>query len=377
MLYTSENRKTISKWIIGTFTSCILIYLGIRHIASIADAVVWLVGLISPLVVGLILSLILNVPMSAIEDCLSKTKLKKGIRPLSIFLSLLLVIGIIVGVAVLVIPELIGAVRLIIQIATQVLDQMASLETDPSVLNTQWGQVLSKLDIDWIGLKSRLENWFSSQSRSIMNFAVSAIEIVASKIFSLFLSVVFAINILANKETLKRQLGRLIRVWIPSHIGENMVYVFDVCNQTFKLFIAGQATEAVILGVLCMIGMMILRIPYAPMVGALIGVTALIPILGAFIGTIIGAIMILTVNPFKAVIFVVFLLILQQIEGNLIYPRVVGSKINLPAMWVLAAVTVGGNLAGPLGMLLGVPAASAAYALIKEATDNREQIQSL
>ena len=158
---------------------------------------------------------------------------------------------------------------------------------------------------------------------------------------------------------------------------ENMVHVFDVCNQTFKLFIAGQATEAVILGVLCMIGMMILQIPYAPMVGALIGVTALIPILGAFIGTIIGAIMILTVNPFKAVIFVVFLLILQQIEGNLIYPRVVGSKINLPAMWVLAAVTVGGNLAGPLGMLLGVPAASAAYALIKEATDNREQIQSL
>jgi len=377
MLYTSENRKTISKWIIGTFTSCILIYLGIRHIASIADAVVWLVGLISPLVVGLILALILNVPMSAIEDRLSKIKPKKGIRPLSIFLSLLLVIGIIVGVAVLVIPELIGAVKLIIQIATQVLDQMASLETDPSVLNTQWGQVLSKLDIDWIGLKSRLENWFSSQSRSIMNFAVSAIEIVASKIFSLFLSVVFAINILANKETLKRQLGRLIRVWIPSHIGENMVHVFDVCNQTFKLFIAGQATEAVILGVLCMIGMMILRIPYAPMVGALIGVTALIPILGAFIGTIIGAIMILTVNPFKAVIFVVFLLILQQIEGNLIYPRVVGSKINLPAMWVLAAVTVGGNLAGPLGMLLGVPAASAAYALIKEATDNREQIQLL
>ena len=123
--------------------------------------------------------------------------------------------------------------------------------------------------------------------------------------------------------------------------------------------------------------MMILRIPYAPMVGALIGVTALIPILGAFIGTIIGAIMILTVNPIKAIIFVAFLLILQQIEGNLIYPRVVGSKINLPAMWVLAAVTVGGNLAGPLGMLLGVPAASAAYALIKEATYNRENMQTL
>ena len=139
------------------------------------------------------------------------------------------------------------------------------------------------------------------------------------------------------------------------------------------MFIAGQATEAIILGTLCMIGMMILRIPYAPMIGALVGVTALIPIVGAFVGTIVGAVMILTVDPFKAVVFVVFLLILQQVEGNAIYPRVVGSKNKLPAIWVLAAVTIGGNLAGPLGMLLGVPAASAAYALMKEATDLREQ----
>lgn len=131
--------------------------------------------------------------------------------------------------------------------------------------------------------------------------------------------------------------------------------------------------EAVILGTLCMLGMAILRIPYAPMIGALVGVTALIPIVGAFAGTIVGAIMILTVNPLKALVFVIFLLILQQVEGNLIYPRVVGSRIRLPAMWVLAAVTVGGNLGGPIGMFLGVPAASAAYALLKEATDNHEK----
>lgn len=377
MFDSPEIRKSISKWIIGTFTSCILIYLAIRHIASIANIAMWMCSLMSPLLIGFMLSLILNVPMTSIEGFLTKTRFKKGSRPLSILLSLLLVLGIFVGVSLLVIPELINAVTLIIQIATQVLEQMASLETDPSILNTPWGEVLSRLDVDWIGLKTKLEEWFRSQSTSIMNFAVSAIEIVASKIFSLFLSVVFAINILANKESLKRMLGRLIRVWIPAHMGENLIHIFDVCNQTFKLFIAGQATEAVILGVLCMVGMMILRIPYAPMVGALIGVTALIPILGAFIGTIIGAIMILTVNPIKAVIFVIFLLILQQIEGNLIYPRVVGSKINLPAMWVLAAVTVGGNLGGPLGMLLGVPAASAAYALIKEATYNRENMQTL
>ena len=135
----------------------------------------------------------------------------------------------------------------------------------------------------------------------------------------------------------------------------------------------GQKTEAVILGTLCGVGMAILRIPYAPMVGALVGVTALIPYVGAFLATVIGAFMILTVNPFKALVFVIYLLTLQQVEGNLIYPRVVGAKINLPAMWVLAAITVGGNLAGPIGMLLGVPAASAAYALLKEATTKKEQ----
>ena len=130
--------------------------------------------------------------------------------------------------------------------------------------------------------------------------------------------------------------------------------------------------EAIILGTLCTIGMLILRLPYAPMIGALVGVTALIPYVGAFIATIIGAFLILTVNPFKAVVFVIFLLALQQVEGNLIYPRVVGAKINLPGMWVLAAITIGGNLAGPIGMLMGVPVTSAVYALLKEATDKQE-----
>ena len=133
-----------------------------------------------------------------------------------------------------------------------------------------------------------------------------------------------------------------------------------------------QATEAVILGTLCTVGMLILRPPYAPMIGALVGVTALIPIVGAFIGMIAGAFLILTVSPLKAFVFVAYLMILQQVEGNLIFPKVVGSKINLPAMWVLAAVTVGRNLTGPVGMLLGIPAASAAYELLKEATVKRK-----
>lgn len=191
-------------------------------------------------------------------------------------------------------------------------------------------------------------------------------------VYEFFIGLVFSIYILADKETLKRQTLRLVRVWFPKRFGRSIIHIVSVCNRSFRNFIAGQAIEAVILGTLCTIGMLILRLPYAPMIGALVGVTALIPIVGAFIGTIIGAFLILTISPFKAFLFVAFFIILQQLEGNLIYPKVVGSKINLPAIWVLAAVTIGGSLARPLGMLLGVPAVSAAYELLKEATRKQE-----
>lgn len=206
-----------------------------------------------------------------------------------------------------------------------------------------------------------------------MNQAVGAAGIFAGSMVTFFIGLVFAIYILSGKEKLKRQTCRLLNAWIPKKVGEALTHVAAVSSKTFRLFISGQAMEAMILGTLCMIGMIILRIPYAPMIGALVGVTALIPVVGAFLGTIVGAIMILTVNPFKAFVFVIFLLILQQVEGNFIYPRVVGSKINLPAIWVLAAVTIGGSLGGPIGMLLGVPAVSAVYALVKEATEKREE----
>lgn len=172
---------------------------------------------------------------------------------------------------------------------------------------------------------------------------------------------------------MKHQACRLIRVWFPRKFGDRSIHVASVCAKNFKLFVAGQTTEAFIRGSLCTAGMLILRIPYAPMIGVLVGVTALIPYVGAWIANPVGAFMVLTVDPFKALVFVIFLLILQQIEGNVIYPKVMGSKINLPAMWVLAAITVGGKLCGPFGMLLGVPAASSAYSLLKDATGSREQ----
>ena len=371
MFDDSKRSRQAAKWVIGIVSICALIVLGLRHIGTIAGVAFQLIDLIKPILIGIIVALILNVPMSMIEQrLLPKLKIKKGKRSLSIILALILIIGVFVSVALLVIPELVNAISLIVQIIAVGLEQLADLEKDGELAHIPFSEYLSQ--IDWLGLKNQLENWFKSQSSELMNHAVGAAGSLVNTVVTSVISLTFAIYILAQKEILKRQVSRLIHVWLPQRFGDFVVHVASVCNDTFHRFIAGQTTEAIILGTLCMIGMAILRIPYAPMIGALVGVTALIPVVGAFIGTIVGAIMILTVSPFKAFVFVIFLLILQQIEGNVIYPKVVGSKINLPAIWVLAAVTIGGNLAGPIGMLLGVPAVSAGYALLKEATDFHE-----
>lgn len=372
-----EKRKQLAKWVIGVIAACILIFLGARYISSIAAAVSWLVHLVRPLLIGVVLALILNVPLGMFERRLfsKKPTLKKlrARRPLAIVLSLVLVFGIFVGVAVLVIPEFVAAVRVIASMLLSTMDQLAAFESQMDFSRLPFGEYLSRIDIDWLQLRAELELWFKQAGSAIMDRAAGVIGSVASSVIDSLIGFIFSIYVLANKEKLKRQVSRLIRVWLPEKFGGKLIHAARVSADIFRQFIAGQTTEAIILGSLCAVGMWILQIPYAPMVGALVGVMALIPYVGAFISTAVGAFMILTVSPIKALIFVVFLLALQQIEGNLIYPKVVGAKINLPAMWVLAAITVGGNLAGPIGMLLGVPIASAAYALLKEATDRREQ----
>lgn len=364
--------RKITKWIIGVVTACILIYLAIRHLGMIAVGISWLVNITFPILLGIVMALVLNVPMRPIEKHLHIKK-EKAKRPVAIVLSLVLVLGMFTGIAFLVFPEIVDTIRLVAQIVMSGIDQAASWEQTIDFSKLPFGEYLQQIDIDWMQLKNNLEQWTISQRNVLLQQAAGAVSSVASGFMNFFIGLVFSIYVLANKEKLKRQTLRLIRVWFPQKFGSALVHVASVCNRSFRNFIAGQAMEAVILGMLCTIGMLILRLPYAPMIGALVGVTALIPIVGAFIGTIVGAFLILTVSPFKAFIFVVFLIILQQLEGNLIYPKMMGARINLPAIWVFAAVTIGGNLAGPVGMLLGVPAASAAYELLKEATAKREE----
>lgn len=373
MEFSPEKKKKLTRWIIGIAASCILIFLGVQNIDVIANAVAWCVGLVSPLILGFAFALILNVPMRFFESHLwKKTKkpfLQKIRRPIAFIVSLIAIIGILVGVIWLVIPELVEAVKVIVQGIIGFINKLSNL-SEAELAELPLGNML--LSIDWDKLLESLQTWLKNQSGTIVNTAVGTISSLVGGVFDFFISFVFSIYILFSKDKLKSQAKRMISVWLPKNFGEWTVHAASVTSVNFSNFISGQSLEAVILGVLCMIGMLILQIPYAPMVGALVGVTALIPVVGGFIGAIVGAFMILTVNPVKAVIFVVYLLVLQQLEGNIIYPRVMGSRVNLPSMWILAAVTVGGGIAGPIGMLLSVPIASTVYVLVKEATLKRE-----
>lgn len=374
MNFTPENKKKLSKWIIGIVATCIVIFLGLQNINVVADSVSWVAGLIMPLILGFAFALILNVPMRFFESHIwSRTK-KKGLqklrRPVSFIISLVLIIGILVGVVWLVIPELVNAVKVIVQGAIDLVNRFSAM-SEAELAELPFGNAL--MNTDWDKMLDTLQNWLKNQSGTIVNTAVGTIGSLVGGIFDFFISFVFAIYILFSKDKLKAQAKRMIRVWLPKSFGEWAIHAASVASMNFRNFISGQSLEAVILGVLCMIGMWIFGFPYAPMIGALVGVTALIPVVGGFIGAGVGAFMILTVDPIKAVFFLIFIVVLQQLEGNLIYPRVMGSRVNLPSMWILAAVTVGGGIAGPIGMLLSVPIASTAYVLVKEATDKREK----
>ncbi len=363
-----------SKWIFGLVAAGILIYLGLKNVEAIKAALSWLSGLFLPLILGLAFALILNVPMSLLEKRLfRKTKkrvLHKLRRPLAILLSILLIVLLLAGIIGLIIPELIRAIRIVVENLTGLIDQLRGM-SQQELAQLPFGKLLT--GIDWDATLITMQNWLKAQSGTIVNTAVGTIGSVLGGIINFFFGLVFAVYILASKEKLKLQITRLMLAWLPRRLSTWLIYTSGVARKSFRNFVAGQTLEAVILGSLCMLGMILLRIPYPLMVGTLVGIGALIPVIGAFAAAIVGAFIIFTESPIQALIFLVYLILLQQIDGNLIYPRIMGNRVNLPAMWILAAVTVGGGIAGPIGMLLGVPIASTIYVLLRDATERQEK----
>jgi predicted PurR-regulated permease PerM len=373
MDFNPEKRKKTALWIIGVAAACILIFLGLQNIAALGNAFKKALDLLMPLLLGIGFALILNVPMLFFERILwpkAKKKVAQKLRrPAAFILSLLVVFGILVGVIWLIIPELINAVTVVIQTVLDLAKQLSGMD-EQQIAELPLGSLL--LSTDWDGLLLSLQQWLKEEGGNLMNTAMGTIGSVLGGIFDLFIAIVFATYLLFTKDRLKNQACRLARAWLPPRWGEWSIHAASVTAANFRNFVAGQSLEAVILGSLCLIGMLIFRIPYAMMVSVLVGVTALVPVVGAFIGAIVGGFIILTESPVKALIFIIFLIILQQLEGNIIYPKVMGNRVNLPAMWILAAVTIGGGISGPIGMLLSVPLAATAYTLIKEATLQRE-----
>ncbi|MBQ3209889.1 MAG: AI-2E family transporter [Oscillospiraceae bacterium] len=373
MDFSSKKLRELSLWIIGTVTACVLVFLAVQNIDVVAGALKWFLGLISPLICGFAFALIFNVPMRFFEDrlrrALKKPAHSKLCRPVAFIISVLVIFGIFIGVVWLVIPELVNAFGIIIDGIVSFVDTLSGMSTE-QFEQLPFGKLL--LGVDWNGIWNSLQEWLKNEGGNIVNTAFGSISSLVGGVFDFVIAFIFSIYIIFSKDRLKTQFCRLIRAWLPSGAGEWIIHASSVASLNFRNFVSGQSLEAVILGLLCLFGMLIFDMPYAPMVSALVGITALIPVVGAFIGAAVGAFMILTVDPLKAALFVVFLVILQQIEGNIIYPKVMSSRVNLPSLWILAAVTVGGGLAGPLGMLLGVPVASTAYVLLKEATETRE-----
>lgn len=345
------------------------VVLGIRYFDVLVKALGSLWSIASPLVLGGAMAYVLNIIMKQVEKIYfphSKSRVvQKTRRMVSILVAILLIVGILVLVMTLVVPELIKAFTVVGSAIPTFLEDvqnwiMSYEDQIPSIV--EW---VEGLEMDWNSTIKNIITYATTGVGGLLNSTVTIVGAVTGGITNFVVSLIFAIYILASKEKLAGQFGRLLDAYLKKERVKKIRKVLTTADQTFSNFIVGQCTEAVILGTLCTVGMLIFRFPYAPMVGAFLGVTALIPIVGAFLGAGVGAFMILTVDPMKALLFVIFIIVLQQLEGNLIYPKVVGSSIGLPGIWVLAGVTVGGGLCGIFGMLLGVPLTATIYKLLK------------
>lgn len=328
---------------------------------------------IFPFVLGGAIAFVLNVPMNFIqrhlfpEDKIEKRKvIKKLARPLSMLIVLFCVIGIIVLVMFVLIPQLGNTFANLgnsIQAFIPKIQKWAEtlFHDNKEIMN--W---VNHLEFDWNKIMNAGINFLKNGAGSVLDSTIMAAKSIVSGIATFFIAFVFAIYILLQKEKLSIQAKKVLFAFVRKGRAEATLEVLSLTYNTFSSFLTGQCVEAIILGCMFVITMSILRLPYALLVGIVIAFTALIPIFGAFIGCIVGAFLIFMVDPIKALIFIILFLILQQIEGNLIYPHVVGSSVGLPSIWVLAAVSIGGSLMGVVGMLIFIPIVSVVYALFRE-----------
>ncbi|MBQ7043673.1 MAG: AI-2E family transporter [Clostridia bacterium] len=356
--------KTVFKIGVGV----IAVYLAIHYWPNISGILGTVLSAALPIIIGAAVAYPLNILMSFYERHYfpksQKPAVIKSRKAVSLVGAVITVLGIISLVIGLIAPQLVACIQMLVNEIPGAMDYVVSKLKENEFISKNL--IDSLASVDWKSRITDIMQTVTSGIGDVAGVAVSAVSSVFSGVFNIVLGVIFALYILIDKKRLGRQFNKVSVKYIPARILGKITHIIDVLNDCFHRFIVGQCTEAVILGVLCIIGMAILRIPYALMIGTLMGFTALIPIVGGLIGAGVGAFLILMESPVKALIFIIFVIILQQVEGNLIYPKVVGSSIGLPGLWVLAAVTVGGGVFGIFGMLIGVPVVATVYRLVRE-----------
>ncbi len=366
------DKKTMQK-IMLLILFAALLFTGLQRFDVVLAAIGFLWRLVFPFVLGGAIAFILNVPMQFFERKLfsekrnlKKKERKRLARPLCLVLTILLLVAILTLVILVVIPDLtttvIGLGKSIEQKIPQLQRQTMELFYDNPAVTS----LLTNLEVNWEKLLQSTINLLKAGAGNFLSSTWSVTRSIVSAVTHFGIGFVFACYILLQKEKLAEQLVKVLYAFLPDKRVERILYICRKSHRTFSSFLTGQCLEALILGCMFFISMSVLRFPYALLVGVLIAFTALIPIFGAFIGCVVGTLLILVESPMKALMFLILFFVLQQIEGNLIYPHVVGGSVGLPSIWVLVAVTIGGNLMGIAGMLIFIPMVSVLYSLFRE-----------
>lgn len=356
--------------------TALLVFLCIYYWKAGTNFVMAVIGALSPLFIGGLTAYAVNILMSYFERHYFKKSTRKAVnksrRPVCMIAAFLLLFLIIFMVIGLVVPEIVKSIVILVNSLPDTLERLFENEIVAKYL-PMISENLSK--VDWEKLITEGIDFLRRNINGILGNLVTTVSTVFSSIVTMMIGFVFSVYLLLGKDVLKAQCLELMKHYLKPVWGRKIKRLLSMLNRNFHNFIVGQCTEALILGLLCAAGMFIFQFPYAVMIGALIGFTALIPVAGAYIGAAAGVFMMLTVSPMKAVLFVIFIVVLQQLEGNLIYPKVVGDSIGLPALWVLLAVTLGGGIGGIVGMLAAVPLMATAYQIVQNDVRRRRLLK--
>lgn len=368
-----EQSKQQFKNNIKLLTFGILLYCVIKDYKTVFRVINTILGLLSPFLIGGVIAFITNVPMRALERRLFPNcrKFDKFRRVCAYLLTLILIIGIFALALFVIIPEIGNTIMIIV---AQVPGAFAKFqdwiyETTADIPNVQ--SYLNELDLDWANISSHAVDIIKTASTTLISSSFSIISSLIGGVTTFVISFTFSIYVVFQKEKLTSQAKQIIYALCNTKVADYLVHVGRLSNNIFSNFLSGQCIEAVILGTMFFCVLSVLKLPYALLIGVVIAITALIPIFGAFIGCAVGVFLIVMVNPMQALWFIIIFLILQQLEGNLIYPYVVGGSIGLPSIWVLAAVSLGGSLFGIAGILLFIPLCSVLYSLLRDFVKNR------